>query len=270
MMLLEGTIRKALIDYRILQLHTSHHKPLAYLPVRQIFEFSEELSGLILPENSVVNVGDNVRVRRRKGNRRSQYEVVTETGSIKLVRLDRASLRLLSKSVLTYGALLRNIDRQTLVTEHLKLAATLSERVSNLMPPTNLIESQFIGVHFRNTDRKGDFNHSVEQLDRLAQESGLHQVWLSSDDPEAPRAFQKMLPSLVFHHLEKPHFHGARNLHFGVPREFAKAQLELALADLFMLKCSTHFLPSQSGWTRLLLALREPGNRFFSNVEDHL
>lgn len=138
-------------------------------------------------------------------------------------------------------------------------------KVNRMAPNPDL---DYIAVHYRNTDFESNFEATIRQV-RITQERlGIEKIYWASDDALSVQAAEKELGNSLMPHLKLPRrVPGSRNLHTGVRREDAWANLIRALVDLYALRHARHFIASvgsPTSWTGFITEMRSGRGDLFS------
>lgn len=144
---------------------------------------------------------------------------------------------------------------------HIKeeIKTLISEKRKNL--PEN-----FIGVHFRNTDKESDFSTICGQLEKLVDETSVDAIYWATDDIHSIEKAKKLFPRCAIHNFTKlfdPAGLGFNNLHYIkenilLEKGYSKKdQIIDTLADIYLLATSSRFIPTQkSGLSKLVEIMR--------------
>jgi len=129
------------------------------------------------------------------------------------------------------------------------------------------IEEPYIAVHFRNSDRLGNINETLQMLRQRTQATGLETVWWCTDDRRSIDQAIEAMPRVKFICAQNYFLGNKRNLHDGLQGQDSVAQLQTTFADLFTLFAAEEYIPAtESGWNRLVPLLRrekDAAMRFF-------
>ena len=155
-----------------------------------------------------------------------------------------------------------------------------SEISCSIQKTKESLPSKFIGVHFRNTDKKADFNLICNTLKKAIDETGLSDIYWATDDSTSKASIQKLFPELKifnFSNIFDVKKLGFRNLHrvdkktlseHGTSKE---QQTIDVFTDIYLLSLSEKFIPTpRSGLSGLVEIFREKPellSRFYSSEE---
>ena len=132
---------------------------------------------------------------------------------------------------------------------------------SELMPEIskNPIKENYIGVHYRNTDRRTNLGKIINQIKEL--KTKIRTVYLGTDDAKAYDKFTRLLPDYEIIQYTKPIDLDGRNIHYG--NKDKNEVIMTSLIDMFHLSRATYFIPSlPSGFSDRILKIRQE-NTFF-------
>jgi hypothetical protein len=137
----------------------------------------------------------------------------------------------------------------------------------------------YVGVHFRNTDRRSNFDEFVEAARLLCAESSLRHVYWATDDSSSLVAAAEALGPIEVHsfsRLPKVSLEGVGNLHCA-PTELLKAvgitkkdQVFDSLGDIYMLTRASAFRGNdESALSRMVSFMRRDHDlaRSFLGIE---
>lgn len=138
----------------------------------------------------------------------------------------------------------------------LRLESTYSLRVTNSLP---FAGTPYIGVHFRNSDSKGNLDKSISLTKKMMSDHGIHQVYWATDDLSSANEAQIRLGKVDFAHSRVEPLGMLENLHFGLPAHARQEHLFETLTDLHVLMHSAIFVPATAptGWSGFLTTLRD-------------
>lgn len=265
--LLEGSLEASRRFNAPLQVETRHHKPLGYTSFAELFQVTEPQIRLVADECPIWQSDSGIRLGTSKTGRYRSYWVSHGPRTSRLIGLNQFSFRSIIQSpLMTHGVRLPEHERFQRIVTWLVLSTSLQAQIYKVLQAADRPERKYIGVHFRNSDRRTDPDDTLRKIDRRSTEYGLREVWLGSDDPSALEFFRRKRPHLSIQGFDKPFISTGQNLHFGVSKSNARSQMVFALADLFMLSHSSTYVPAQSsgsGWIRLVSALRLGNQDFF-------
>lgn len=268
--LLEGSLEIAHRRHLRLEIRTLHHKPLGFRRFFELFDVENNLLDVSDDNGLIQHFAKPIRVQGLPDGSRTRYNAVSEGFSKPLVRLDSLSWDLLSREAIwTIGAHGSSPTRYELIFDTLSLSTSVSRHVSEVVSSAQCLTEHHIGVHLRVTDRQTDTTQSLAALDQAFEQTGISQVWVSSDSESSIHDFSRLRPGLTFRFLQRPFSNDGKNLHYGVAPENAYSQFIYALADLYLLSLCTRFVPASSSgtaWTPMVLALRKKPRSLFSKV----
>lgn len=266
---LEGAFVLSFLWRRDLRVMTEHAKALGYLRFAELLKYAPNRQGAV-PKTTT----SALRGWRVDGIGREDFEktrgLPAESNPPFMRPLNLNNL--LGGTLYTRGYVLPPGPRFHIVTRNFRLSDSLGKKVHNIAKPYIHEIGTSIGVHLRANDRVTDISAVQVQLRKRLASSSLKSVFLASDDEAMSSFFKQQFPETRFMELTRPFSlaPSAQNLHFGVPDEFAEAQLHHAVADIFLLSRAAAFIParkSKSQWTHLVRALRAPGaGRFWSAI----
>ena len=120
------------------------------------------------------------------------------------------------------------------------------------------IDNEYIGVHFRNTDRINNINHFIERLNSYNNMT----IYLATDDSKAFDIMSKSLPQNNIIQFTKPINSNGSPIHFS---NMDKKELVMnLLIDMYILINSTTFIPSEDSLiSRLILYIRQTKKNIF-------
>lgn len=124
----------------------------------------------------------------------------------------------------------------------------------------------YVGVHFRNTDRRSDLDHMVKLCRAACAERGLADVYWATDDKSSVAKASGLLPEMTIHNLARlPVVNQLKgeNVHY-LPQERLAAigatkrdLLNDTLGDVFMLSQASEFLGhEESALSRMVSFVR--------------
>lgn len=146
----------------------------------------------------------------------------------------------------------------------LSLVADFSEAVVDRL---TRLQAPYIGVHFRNSDRLGDFNGTIQTLRQRIGETQINDVWWCTDDASSVGAAIDAIPSARFYSSQTFSLGNRVNLHNGLRGDDSINHLKNTFADLLTLCAADEYIPaSRSGWNSLVPLMREAKDssaRFF-------
>ncbi len=116
------------------------------------------------------------------------------------------------------------------------------------------ISGKYIGVHFRNTDRKNEIQKFIHKIKIVSRKKGIKKIYLATDDYKAKNKFEAQLPGLEIIAYTKPYdfkdFREKGTFHEGLPTHYfnpnAEEQTDGYFIDFYMLLKSTTFIPSSN------------------------
>lgn len=114
------------------------------------------------------------------------------------------------------------------------------------------ITTPYIGVHYRNTDKKTDFNSIKNEIIKASTSSNIKNIYLATDDGNAFEAFKNDLGKNynVFRYTV-PFSNGCKNVHYGNPNKHEVTMN--SLIDIYNLHHANVFIPSStSSFSRLV------------------
>lgn len=130
------------------------------------------------------------------------------------------------------------------------------------------ITGNYIGFHFRNTDRKNDLESLVEVLKFRSNE--IKQVYLSTDDYNGYNNLKILLGDdwKILQYI-KPNDYQGKNQHYSNPDK--NMVIMEALTDMFFLYNSQVFIPStNSSFSKQVIYFREKKLFFNIKIDDHI
>jgi len=130
---------------------------------------------------------------------------------------------------------------------YIRVRKSITERIA-----ADRIEGGYIGVHFRNTDRKNEIGLFEEEITRLP----LMPVYFATDDFNAVLNVKNLIIRRTF-----PKDCGGASVHYGNPD---KDEVVMnALTDLYHLSRATYFIPSvNSSFSQMVLKIRNKDEFF--------
>ena len=146
------------------------------------------------------------------------------------------------------------------------LAATRleSETVAQATRWRMRLPSGYVGVHYRNTDRKHSLDDVLTATRHALQEFELSDVYWATDDPASVARARRALPDVTVHNYGSSidvNAEGAQNLHYLDDKALAKygtskgAELRAVLADTYVLTSATDFVRSDDSSLSWFVAL---------------
>ena len=130
---------------------------------------------------------------------------------------------------------------------YIKVKKDITEKIA-----VDKIQGEYIGVHFRNTDRKNEISLFEEEIKRLPPMV----VYFATDDAKAVLN----IPNKVIRKTYPGDFGGA-SVHYGNPDK--DEVIFNALTDLYHLSKATYFIPSMnSSFSQFVLKIREKDEFF--------
>lgn len=146
----------------------------------------------------------------------------------------------------------------------LSLVADFSDAVVDRV---TRLQAPFIGVHFRNSDRLGDFGGTIQTLRQRIGETQINDVWWCTDDHRSVAAAINAIPSARFYSSQTFALGNRISLHSGLRGDDSINHLKNTFADLFTLCAADEYIPaSRSGWNSLVPLMRQAKDssaRFF-------
>jgi len=124
------------------------------------------------------------------------------------------------------------------------------------------LRGDYLGLHFRNTDRKNDIREFGARIERASRKYRIRRLLIASDDHTAKQQFEFLFPNLEIHQLSTPGDFGGRNIHYH--SDDRDAQIFECLMDIFaLLNCSV-FLPSMnSGLSKWVIKMATDRKNIF-------
>jgi len=137
--------------------------------------------------------------------------------------------------------------------------------IYRLNADTGEFSGNAIGVHYRNTDYKNDYDEMLNTVNKKIDETGIHRVYLATDDYYAYDKFNRDINGVVmrktFPKMLQKH---EKNIHYS-NKDKSKVVYD-CLLDVYCLTKCKHFIPSKkSELSQLIIRYREdPDNSIFS------
>lgn len=143
----------------------------------------------------------------------------------------------------------------------IKVKKEILEKIENIQNINNNLKSEYIGVHYRNTDMKSDFSKIYNNILKYLNE--IKTIYLSTDDSDACKKFIEFLPKdVIIVQYTKPFDAHGKNIHYGNPDK--DEVIMNALIDMYYLKKSKYFIGSQgSSFSERVKIIREKIDEFF-------
>jgi hypothetical protein len=122
------------------------------------------------------------------------------------------------------------------------------------------IDSPYVGVHFRNTDKKGDFGSMVDGISFYRDKA--RDVYLATDDHTAKdRLTETLGDDFNIVSFFKPFDNKGGNVHYGNPNK--DEVILTSLVDMWMLVKSDYFVPSPTSSFSVRVDAIRKGDKFF-------
>ena len=129
--------------------------------------------------------------------------------------------------------------------EYVKVRKSVTDTIANP------IKEKYIGVHFRNTDRKNNINDFVREINKIP----CNLVYLATDDYSAFENLKTLTDKKVIQYTKPPDFGGQR-VHYNHP-DVDQCIMD-SLTDMYYLIHATYFIPSvPSGFSKRVIKNRE-------------
>lgn len=138
---------------------------------------------------------------------------------------------------------------------------------------TKKIDTPYIGVHYRNTDKKTSIEKIIEKIKKLIEIYKIYTIYLATDDYLAKSKFENYLSNVeIVSYANIPQIK-TNNVHRMDDKKLEKCNITKdeiikdSLLDVYMLIESTYFVESAgSGFTEYVNCAREEKESIFSIV----
>lgn len=130
-----------------------------------------------------------------------------------------------------------------------------------------IIKESYIGIHFRNTDKKSNINDFYTKIqDALDINPYINILFLATDDYHSIQLFKNKFSTqrlITFNKIKEPNIRNIHYLNKKVLNKYnmsKKDQIIDVLIDVFLLYKSTIFIPSGSGVSKYVSKIRDTNN----------
>lgn len=167
----------------------------------------------------------------------------------------RASDLLNSDEKILYCTVVTGLNRSD-IPWYIRLNKNISKYVTwhYMSPP-------YIGVHYRNTDKKADFDNIIKGIKEYGDKAKV--VYLATDDCHAMDNFNKAIGrDYNIISFTQPHDSGGKNIHYGNPNK--DEVILTALIDMWMLSQADYFVPSATSSFSIRVEAIRRGEEFFT------
>jgi hypothetical protein len=133
----------------------------------------------------------------------------------------------------------------------------MKEKINSI--DSTILDSKYIGVHFRNTDRPNDINHYIASINRYHDAT----IYLATDDYTAyDKIKATMNPTNRLVQITNPFNGGGKPIHI-VSTDKYELNMNI-LIDIYMLSKAVDFIPSEASLvSRFILLMRSINRTIF-------
>lgn len=171
----------------------------------------------------------------------------------KSIALSEQTILNSNEKILFFSVLKGNLSNMRVYNEkewNIKVNKNTFLRLSKLPK----INGDYIGVHYRNTDRKTDFNYIIKEINKY---KNYNKLYFATDDIKSTEQLKKIIPSnMELIQYTIPFDAKGKNVHYGNPNK--DEVIFNSLIDMYFLQKSKIFIPSPtSSFSRRIIFFRE-------------